>query len=106
MASKMAAKSGMHMKWTHVILVLFISKLLFYGQYIVKINDMRHFIIGQVFRYKMASKMAAKIVYLNESSPKYTPVVYKLRSRSQKWEIKSYTALNIILLHTNLMYDP
>ena len=65
---------------------------------------MHHFTIGQVFRYKMAFKMAAKIVYINESNPKYTPVVYVLRSRSQKWEIKSYTALNIIILHINLMY--
>ena len=65
---------------------------------------MHHFTIGQVFRYKMASKMAAKIVYLNESNPKYTPVVNELRPRSQKMEIKSYTALNIILLHINLMY--
>ena len=65
---------------------------------------MHHFIIGQIFRYKMAAKMAAKIVYLNESNPKYTPVVYVLRSRSQKWEIKSYTALNIIILLINLMY--
>ena len=48
---------------------------------------MHHFIIGQVFRYKMVSKMAAKIVYLNESIRKYTPDVYELRSRSQKWEI-------------------
>ena len=82
MASKMAAK--------HVILhemntynTRIIAKLLFYGE-IVKINDMHHFIIGQVFRYKMATKMAAKIVYLNESNPKYIPVVYVLRSRSQK----------------------
>ena len=65
---------------------------------------MHHFIIGQVFKYKMASKMVAKIVYLNESIPKYAPVVYELRSRSHKWEIKSYTALNMILLHINLMY--
>ena len=65
---------------------------------------MHHFTIGQVFRYKMASKMAAKIVYLNESNPKYTPVVNELRPRSQKMEIKSYTVLNIILLHINLMY--
>ena len=65
---------------------------------------MHHFTIGQVFRYKMASKMAAKIVYLNESNPKYTPVVNELRPRSQKMEIKSHTALNIILLHINLMY--
>ena len=67
-------------------------------------NDMHYFIIGQVFRYKMASKMVAKIVYLNESNPKYTPVVYVLRSRSQKLEIKSHTALNIIILHINFMY--
>ena len=53
---------------------------------------MHNFIIEQVFRYKMASKMAAKIINLNESNPKYTPGVYELRSRSQKWEIKSYTA--------------
>ena len=65
---------------------------------------MHHCIIEQVFKYKMASKMAVKIVYLNESNPKYTLVVYELRSRSQKWEIKLYTALNIILLHINLMY--
>ena len=65
---------------------------------------MHHFTIDQVFRYKMASKMAAKIVYLNESNPKYTPVVNELRPRSQKREIKSYTALNIILLHISLMY--
>ena len=65
---------------------------------------MHHFTIGQVFRYKMASKMAAKIVYSNESNQKYTPVVNELRPRSQKMEIKSYTALNIILLHINLMY--
>ena len=65
---------------------------------------MHHFIIGQVFRYKMASKMAAKIVYLNESNPKYTPVVYELRLSSQKWEMKSYTVWNIILLHIDLMY--
>ena len=81
-----------------------ISKLLFYGQVIVRINEMRHFVIGQVFRYNMASKMATKIVYLNESNTKYTPVVYELRLRSQKWEIKSCTALNIVLLHINLMY--
>ena len=60
-----------------------ISKLLFYGQVIVRINEMRHFVIGQVFRYNMASKMATKIVYLNESNTKYTPVVYELRLRSQ-----------------------
>ena len=65
---------------------------------------MNHLMIGQVFRYKMATKMAAKIVYLNESNPKYIPVVYVLHSRSQKWEIKSYTALNIMKLHINLMY--
>ena len=65
---------------------------------------MHHFTIGHVFRYKMASKTAAKIVYLNESNPKYTPAVNELRPRSQKMEIKSYTALNIILLHINLMY--
>ena len=56
-----------------------------------KLHDMHHFIIGQGFRYKMASKMLAKIVYLNESNPKYTPVVYELRSRSQKWEMNSYS---------------
>ena len=80
-----------------------ISKLLFYSQQIVKINDMHHFIIGQVFRYKMAAKMSAKIGYLKESNPKYTLVVYVLRPRSQKWEIKSYTALNIMILHINLI---
>ena len=52
-----------------------ISKLLFYGQEIVKINDMRHFIIEKVFSYKMASKMAAKIVHLNESNPNYIHVI-------------------------------
>ena len=49
---------------------------------------MHNFIIGQVFIYKMAAKVAAKIVYLNESNPKYTPVVYVLLSRSHKWENK------------------
>ena len=48
--------------------------------------------------------MAAKIVYLNDSNPKYFFVVDELRSMTQKWEIKAYTALNIILLHINLMY--
>ena len=56
---------------------------------------MHHFIIGQVFRHKMAAMMAAKIVYLNESYPKYTSVVYVLRSMSQ-WKIKSYEKLNHI----------
>ena len=62
---------------------------------------MNHFIIGQFVRYnfqKMVSKMAAKIVYVNESNPKYTPVVYESHSRSQKWETKADTSLNIILL--------
>ena len=36
---------------------------------------MHHLIIGQFVRYKMASKMAAKIVHLNESNPKYIPAV-------------------------------
>ena len=69
----------------------------------MKITDSHRFIIGQFVRYNMASKMAAKIVYLNESNPKYTTVVYELRSMSQKWEVKAYTALNIIFLHINLM---
>ena len=72
----------------------------------MKINDLyhNHFIIGQFVRNKMVSKMAARIFYLNDSNPKYTPFVYELRSMLQKWEIKAYTALNIILLHINLMY--
>ena len=78
----MVAKSVIYMKWTHITLVLFLN-CSFYGQVIVRINEMRHFVIGQVFRYNMASKMATKIVYLNESNTKYTPVVNELRLRSQ-----------------------
>ena len=63
---------------------------------------MHHFIIGQFVRYKMASKMAAKIVYQMKVK-RDTPVVYELRSSSQKWEIKAYTAVNIVLLHINLI---
>ena len=98
MASKMLAKRVIYMKWTHITLVLFLNCSFMAN----KLHDMHNFIIGQGFRYKMASKMLAKIVYLNESNPKYTPVVYELRSRSQKWEMNSYKALNIKLLHINL----
>ena len=41
----------------------------------------------------MGSKMAAKIVYLNESNPKYTPVEFS--SRSQKWERACYRVWEI-----------
>ena len=72
------------MKWTHITLVLFLN-CSFYGQTFVKINYMHHFIIEQFVRYKMAFKMAAKIVYLNMKVTQNTlPVVSKLRSRSQK----------------------
>ena len=65
---------------------------------------MHHLIIGQFVRYKMASKMAAKIVHLNESNPKYTPAVIYRTEGHKKWEIKAYIALHITLLPINLMY--
>ena len=48
---------------------------------------MHHFIIGQDFRYKKVAKMAAQTVNLNEINPKYTPVVYVLRPRSQNGKL-------------------
>ena len=52
----------------------------------------------------MASKMVAKIVYLNESNPKYTPVVYEFRSRSEKMgNLIIYSFEHNITTH-NLMY--
>ena len=48
---------------------------------------MHHFTIGQDFRYNKVAKIAAQTVYLNESNPKYTPVVYALRPRSQNWKL-------------------
>ena len=57
----------------------------------MKIDNKHHFIIRQFVRYKMASKMAAKIVHLNESNPKYNPDVINCAEGHTNGKLKPWS---------------